>query len=104
MVTCAKFFVVVCFGYSKKPRSWELWTQKLKSHLVRTQLKRSPFNAWSMSVCSHICYAYCQGFLPCQFLSFQSIHLHLFQNLSRVFLCYLWLTLVGPQNEIGHLT
>ena len=30
-----------------------------------TELKRSPFKAWSWSVYSHTCYAYCQGFLPC---------------------------------------
>ena len=30
-----------------------------------TELKRSPFKAWSRSVYSHTCYAYCQGFLPC---------------------------------------
>ena len=29
------------------------------------QLKRSPFKAWGRSVYSHICYTYCQGFLPC---------------------------------------
>ena len=51
------------------------------------------------------CYAYCQGFLPCLFLPFRSIHLHFFQNLSRFFPCWLWLThgsCVGPQNTIGH--
>ncbi len=47
-----------------------------------TELKRSPFQAWSRSVYSHTCYAYCQGFLPCLFLPFRSIHLHFFQNLS----------------------
>ena len=26
-----------------------------------TELKRSPFKAWSRSVYSHTCYAYCQG-------------------------------------------
>ena len=70
-----------------------------------TALKRSPFKAWSRSVYSHTCYAYCQGFLPCLFLPFQSIHLHFFQNLSRFFLCWLWLThgsCEGPQNKIGH--
>ena len=30
-----------------------------------TELKRSPFKAWSRSVYSHTCCAYCQGFLPC---------------------------------------
>ena len=50
-----------------------------------TELKRSPFHAWSRSVYSHTCYAYCQGVLPCLFLPFQSIHLHFFQNLSQFF-------------------
>ena len=27
-----------------------------------TELKRSPFQAWSRSVYSHTCYAYCEGF------------------------------------------
>ena len=67
-----------------------------------TELKRSPFKAWSRSVFSQTCYAYCQGFLPCLFLPLRSIHLHFFQNLSRFLLCWLWLTLgscVGPQNR-----
>ena len=50
-----------------------------------TELKRSPFKAWSKSVYSHTCYAYCKGFLSCLFLHFRSIHLHFFQNLSRFF-------------------
>ena len=51
-----------------------------------TELKRSPFHAWSRSVYSHTCYTYCQGFLfSCLFLHFRSIHLHFFQNLSRFF-------------------
>ena len=70
-----------------------------------TELKRSPFIAWSRSVYSQTCYAYCQGFLPCLFLPFRSIHLHFFQNLSKFFLHWLWLTLgscEGQQNKIGH--
>ena len=43
-----------------------------------TELKHSPFKAWSRSVYSHACYAYCQGFLPCVFLPFQYIYLHFF--------------------------
>ena len=43
-----------------------------------TELKRPPFKAWSRSVCSHTCYAYCQWFLPCLCLPFRSIHLHFF--------------------------
>ena len=50
-----------------------------------TELKRSPFKAWSRSVYSHTCCAYCQRFLSCSFLHFRSIHLHFFQNLSRFF-------------------
>ena len=50
-----------------------------------TELKRSPFHAWSRSVYSHTCYAYCQEFLSCLFLPFLSIHLHFFQNLSQFF-------------------
>ena len=71
-----------------------------------TELKRFPFKAWSRSVYSLTYCAYCQGFLPCLFLPFQSIHLHLFQNLSRFFpvlavanIC----SCVGLQNKIGHL-
>ena len=70
-----------------------------------TKLKRSPFKAWSRSVYSHTCYAYCQGFLSGLFLPVSSIYLHFFQNPSRFFLCWLWLThgsCVGPQNKIGH--
>ena len=50
-----------------------------------TELKHSPFKAWSRSVYSHTCYAYCQRFLSCLFLHFRSIHLHFFQNLSQFF-------------------
>ena len=52
-----------------------------------TELKRSPFKAWSRSVYSHTCCAYCQGFLPCVFLPFLSIHLHFFSKTSPVFSC-----------------
>ena len=69
------------------------------------EFKCSPFKGWSRSVYSHTCYAYCQGFLPCLFLPFRSIHIHFFQNLFRFLLCWPWLThgsCVGPQNKIGH--
>ena len=52
-----------------------------------TGLKRSPFIAWSRSVYSHTCYAYCQGFLPCLFLPFQSNHLHFFPKPLPIFSC-----------------
>ena len=87
------------------PHSGELRTQKLKVPSGENkELKRSPFKTWSRSVYNHTCYAYCQGFLPCLFLPFQSIHLHFFQSLSQFLLCWLWLThgsCVGPENKIG---
>ena len=70
-----------------------------------TELTRSPFKAWSRSVHSHTCYAYCQGFLPCCFLPFLSVHLHLFQNLSQIFPVLAVAntgSCVGPQNKTGH--
>ena len=70
-----------------------------------TELKRSPFKAWSRSAYSHTCYAYCQGFLPCLFLPFRSIQLHFFQT-SPDFFPVLAVantgSCVGPQNKIGH--
>ena len=70
-----------------------------------TELKRSPFQAWSKSVYSHACYVYCQGFLPCLFLPFRSIHQHFFQNLSPVapvLAVANTRSCVGLQNKIGH--
>ena len=75
------------------------------SSAENTELKRSPFKAWSRAVYSHTCYAYCQGFLPCLFLPFWSIHLHFFQNLSQFFPVLAVAntgSCVGPQNKIGH--
>ena len=70
-----------------------------------TELKRSPFKAWSRSVYSHTCYTYCQGFLSYLFLHFRSIHLHFFQNLSRFFPVFAVAntgSCLGPQNKVGH--
>ena len=71
-----------------------------------TELKGPPFKAWSRSAHSHTCYTYCQGFLPCLFLPFQSIHLYFFRNLSRIFPALVVAntgSCVGLQNKIGHL-
>ena len=71
---------------TRSSRIGELRTQKLKSHLVRTQvLNVLPFKAWSRSECSHACNAYCQGFLPRLFLHFESIHLHFLSKTPPVF-------------------
>ena len=39
-----------------------------------TELKRSPFKAWSRSVYSHTCYVYCQGFLSFLLISTLPVH------------------------------
>ena len=72
-----------------------------------TELKGSPFKAWSRSVSSHICYAYYQGVLPCLFLPFWSIHLHSFPPKPLpIFFPVLAVantgSCVGPQNKKGH--
>ena len=38
------------------------------------ELKRSPFKAWSRSVYSYTCYAYCQGFLSFLLISTLPVH------------------------------
>ena len=70
-----------------------------------TGLKRCPFKAWSRSLYSHTCYAYCQGFLPCLFVPFRSIHLQFFQTSSEFFPVLAVVntgSCVGPQNKIGY--
>ena len=49
---------------------------KVPPVVITKLLKGSSCKAWSRSMYSHTCYTYCQGFLPCYFLPFQSIHLH----------------------------
>ena len=44
------------------------WPQNAEIKVLsaeNTELKGSPFKAWSRSVYSHTCYANCQWFLPC---------------------------------------
>ena len=51
-----------------------------------TELKHSPFQAWSRSVYSHTCYAYCQGFLSFFLISTLPVHSPaFFPNLSQFF-------------------
>ena len=87
------------------PLQWEAVDAEIKVPSgENTELKRSPFIAWSRSVYSYTCYAYCQWLLPCLFPPFQSIHLHFFQNLSRFFPVLALAntgSCVGPQNKIG---
>ena len=96
----------VCQGMCVHTRSGELRTQKLKFHLVRTEsLNVFPFKPEvGQYIAIHatltardffLAYFYTSGPFTCIF----------FQNLSRLFLCWLWLaygSCVGPHNEIGH--
>ena len=74
-------------SFRASPQYWAADAEIKVPFGENAELKRSPFKAWSRSVYSHTSYAYCQEFLPCLFLPFRSIHLHFFQNLSRIFLC-----------------
>ena len=68
------------------PHSGELRTQKLKSHLVRTQslnvLPLKPGVGQYIAIHATIT---ARNFVPCLFLHFWFIHLHFFQNLSWFF-------------------
>ena len=80
------FCFCCCFHFVVLSPQWGTADAEIKVPSgENTELKRSPFQAWSRSVYNHTCYAYCQGVLPCLFLPFQSIHLHFFQNLSQFF-------------------
>ena len=100
----------ICFSDSLSSsflcRSGELWTQKLKSHLVRTQslnvLPLKPGVGQYIAIHAtftardfFLAYFYPSGPFTC-----------IFSQTSPDFsLCWLWLThgsCVGPQNKIGH--
>ena len=71
-----------------------------------TDLKQSPFKAWSRSVYRHTCYAHCLEFLPCLFLPSSPFTCIFFQNLFQFFPTLAVASTgscVGPQNKIGHL-
>ena len=101
------FFFFLYSNCSLKPPQWGAADAEIKVPSgENTELKRSPFKAWSRSVYSHTCCAYCQGFLP---LLISTLPIHspsFFSKTSPDFsLCWLWLThgsCVGPQNKIGH--
>ena len=81
-------FAIRILRLCSSPPQWGAADSEIKAPSgENTELKRSPFKAWSRSVYRHICYAYCQGFLPCLFLPFRSIHLHFFQKLLPIFSC-----------------
>ena len=93
--------------HCSRPRSGELRTQKLKSHLVRTQsLTVLPLKPGvDQYIAIHATLTARDFFLSCLFLHFRSIHLHFCKTSPDFSLCWLWLThssCVGPQNKTGH--
>ena len=96
-----------CFAMTEVPQ-WGAADAEIKVQSgENTELKRSPFKAWSRSVYSHTCYANCQGFLSFVLISTLPVHSPaFFSKTSPDFsLCWLWLThgsCVGLQNKIGH--
>ena len=100
---------------------WKVWLNDVRITLLRlyqwgaadaeikvpsdenTELKRSPFKAWSRSVYSHTCYTYCQEFLPYFYPS--SPFICIFSKTSSDFFPALAVantgSCVGPQIKIG---
>ena len=84
----AIFFFFFNFRYCPELMQWGAADAEIKVPSgENTELRRSPFKAWSKSVYSHTCYAYCQGFLSCLFLHFRSIHLHFSKTSPDFSLC-----------------
>ena len=91
------------------PRSGELRTQKLKSHLVRTKsLNVLPFKPGAGQYIAIHATLTAKDFFPAYFypfLPFRSIHQHFFQNLFRFFPVLAVAntdSCAGPQNKISH--
>ena len=96
------FILVIRFEQNPKVGSCGCSNFKVPSG-ENTELKCSPFKAWSRSVYSHTCYAYCQGFLPYVYSS--SPFTCIFDKTSPDFFVLAVAntgSCVGPQNKIGH--
>ena len=85
---------------------WGVRTQKLKPHLVKTQslngLPLEPGVAQYIAIHATLT---ARDFFLANFYPSGTFTCIFSQNLSRFFLCWLWLThgsRVGPQNKIGH--
>ena len=104
-VELRRFNCRALFIYLFPPRSGELRTQKLKSHLVRTQsLNDLPLKPGvGQYIAIHATLTARDFFLAYFYPS--GPFTRTFPDLSRFLLCWLWLThgsSVGPQNKIGH--
>ena len=88
------------------PRSGDLRTQKLKSHLVKTQiLNVLPLKPGVGQYIAIHATLTARDFFLAYFYPSSPFTCIFFQNLSRFFLCWLWLTQgssEGPQNKTGH--
>ena len=91
---------------SSFPRSEELRTQKLKSHVVRTQsLNVLPLKPGVGQYIAIHATLTARSFFLANVYSSSSFTCIFFQNLSRFLLCWLWLThgsCADLQNKIGH--
>ena len=89
-----------------QPRIRELRTQKLKSHLTRTQsLKVPPLKPGVGQYIAMRATLTARDFFLAYFYPSSPFSCIFFQNFSRFFLCWLWLThgsCAGPQNKVGH--
>ena len=73
-------------GCLSQPHRGLLQTQKLKTHLLRTQSSKVlPFKPGEGQNTAMQCLTNCKGFLSYKFLPSQSIYLHFFQILSPIF-------------------
>ena len=72
------FYVLLSFciySLSPPPPQWGAADAEIKVPSdENTELKRCPFKAWSRSVYSHTCSAYCQGFLSFLLISTLPVH------------------------------
>ena len=88
------------------PWSGELRTQKLKSHLVRAQsLNVFPLKPGGGQYIAIHARLTARDFFLAYFYPSGPFTCLSFRNLSRFFMCWLWLThgsCVGLQNKIGH--
>ena len=101
--------IIIIIIYSltaRVPRSWKLRTQKLKSHLVRTQsLNFLPLKPGVGQYIAIHATLTARDFFLAYFNPSGPFTCIFFLNLSRFLLCWLWLThgsCVGLQNKIGH--
>ena len=94
-------------GYLDATPQWRAADAEIKVPSgENTELKRSPFKAWSRSVYSYTCYAYCQGFFFLAYFCTSGPFTCIFFKTSPDFFPVLAVantsSCVGPQNKPDH--